>query len=111
MDKLGEINLVFMPVARRIRAVHLTELALKTSIEDPLGLRADDRGNVSIPGTVDQAEEIRKSIAKFEAESAAVTQRKNAHNLPCETLRIPVFFFERVVGQASRRHIGNVLSA
>jgi hypothetical protein len=81
VHQLGKIQLEFMTVAHRVRALHLTEFALKTLIHNQGGLWLGHLAHVAIVLVVDKRKQRRETVAIFETHAASVADFKGAVNL------------------------------
>jgi hypothetical protein len=76
-------------VTSRIRTLHVTELALITSIQNPAGFLGSHGTNVPIV-TVDCIEEFRKGRTQVKAKTAPMADLKDPLQLPLEGRRVPI---------------------
>src|SRR5205814_9552457 len=99
VDERGEVELELVPIASRVRTLHLAELALEAGVHDGRGLRRADPAHVTLVARVDQREERRERVAVFEAEAAAVADLERAPHVAVERVRVPLLRLRRAVGR------------
>jgi hypothetical protein len=99
VDQLGEVELPGVLVARRVRALHLAELALEAGVHHLHRLLGRDPVGVAVVLLVDGLEEEREAVAVLEAHAAAVTDLEGALHLGVDRLRLPVDLVGGVVGE------------
>ena len=109
VDELREIQLKFVLVARRVRALHLAELALEARVHDALGVERRQLPNVAIVLVVDGAKQDGKRVAVLEAHATAVADLEDALDFFVERVFVPVFLLGRVVAQPVSRQIRDLL--
>jgi hypothetical protein len=102
MDELRKIELKLVPIAGRVRALHLAELALKACVHDPLRVERGQLADVSVMFVVDGGKQDRKRVAVLEAHAAPVADLEDALDFLVERIFVPVLVFGRVVAQPVR---------
>ena len=98
MYELWEIELKFVPVPRRVRALDFTKLALKASVHHPLRVERGDLSDIAIV-LVDGGKQNRKRVAVLEAHAAPVTDLEDALDLFVERVLVPILRLGGVVAQ------------
>ena len=99
MHQLWKVYLELVPVTWRVRALHLTELALKARVHDALRIEWRQFANVAVVLLVDRREQGWKRITVLEAHAAAMADFEDALDFFAERVFIPVFLFTGVVAQ------------
>jgi hypothetical protein len=96
MHELRKIHLKLVPVTGRVRALNLTELALKAGVHDPLRVDRRHLANVAVV-LVDRGEQDRERVTVLEAHTTAMADLEDALDFFVERVFVPVLLFARVV--------------
>jgi hypothetical protein len=96
----GKVELKLVAFTRCIRALNLTELALKAGTHDPFGLFRGDSTDVALVPVVEEIEKNREAVAVLEAHPASVADLEGTCDFLGESLRLPVPLVFRIVTQA-----------
>jgi hypothetical protein len=100
MDETGKIELKFVTVARCIRALNLTELALKAGAHYPLSFFGGNSTDVAVVPVVDEIEQDGEAVTILEAHPASMADLEGTCDFLGQGLRLPVTLVLRVVAQA-----------
>ena len=103
VDELREVELELVLLARRVRALHLAQLALEARVHHAVGLAGGDLRDVAVVLAVDQVEQHREAVAVLEAHAAAVAQLEGPRDLLRERRLVPVLRLVGIVGEPVRR--------
>jgi hypothetical protein len=107
VHELGEIELERVAVARRVRALHLAQLALEAGVHHRARLARVELAHVAVVALVDEAEQRRERVAVLEAHATAVADFEHARDLAREPRLVPVLRLDRVVRQSRRGSVGH----
>ena len=99
VHELREVELELVPVPGGVRALHLTELALKASVHDALRLERRQLADIAVVLVVDRREQDRKRVTVLEAHAAAMADLEDALDFLLERVFVPVLRLAGVVTQ------------
>ena len=90
VDELGEVERERVPVARRVGAVDLAQLALEAVVHHPGGLARGERAGVAAMILIGAREQPGEAVAVLEAEAAPGADVEHAFDLLAEGSLVPV---------------------
>jgi hypothetical protein len=97
MDEFGEIELVFVTVARCIGTVDLAELALEAGCQDVVRFNGADLPDVPVTLCIDKGKQIGKGVTVLETHPAAVANLENSLDFLFEPPSVPIFLLLGIV--------------
>ena len=109
VHELREVELVLVLVPRRVRALHLAQLALEAGVHHPVRLGGGELADVAVVLLVDEVEQDREAVAVLEAHAAAVADLEGPRDLLLQARGVPVARLLGVVGKPVGRLVGNRL--
>jgi hypothetical protein len=106
MDQAGKVKLELVLIARRVRTLHLAELALEARGDDAIDVTAVDALDVPAVLAVEKIEQGREAVALLEAQATAVAEIEGPFDLAAEQCCVPVPRIFRIVAEPRGRSKG-----